>query len=127
MKKSILRTIFLIMIMTLSISVLSGCTGDKRDPKEIVTAYFENAKDGKVDEFELLFTEEAKKMIANNGGMTDFMNFLNRELKNYEIKDVNEKNELATVNVIVDYKTKGQKQTTIQLRKVENAWRINNS
>ncbi|PFC73271.1 lumazine-binding protein, partial [Bacillus cereus] len=55
--------IMLIVVMALSVTALAAC-GDNRDPKEVATAYFEDAKEGNAKDFGELFTPEAKKIVG---------------------------------------------------------------
>lgn len=60
MKNKFTRMIMLMVVMALSVTALAAC-GDNRDPKEVATAYFEDAKEGNAKDFGELFTPEAKK------------------------------------------------------------------
>lgn len=59
MKNKFMRMIMLIVVMALSVTTLAAC-GNNRDPEEVATAYFEDAKEGNVKDFGELFTPEAK-------------------------------------------------------------------
>ncbi|MGW6150896.1 DUF4878 domain-containing protein [Bacillus mycoides] len=126
MKNKLKRIIMLVAVMTLSITVLAAC-GDNRDPKEVATAYFEDAKDGNVKDFGELFTPEAKKIVAFVGGNAELMKSISEDLKSYKIRKVEEKNEIATVTVDAVYKGNPKKVIVIELEKTEDGWKISKS
>ncbi|MRB78857.1 lumazine-binding protein, partial [Bacillus thuringiensis] len=47
MKNKFTKIIMLMVVMALSVTALAAC-GDNRDPEEVATAYFEDAKEGNV-------------------------------------------------------------------------------
>ena len=103
MKNKFTRMIMLMVVMTLSVMALAAC-GNNRNPEEVATAYFEDAKDGNANDFGELFTPEAKKIVGFIGGNAELMKSINEDLKSYKIRKVEEKNEIATVTVDAVYK-----------------------
>ncbi|MGW5955058.1 DUF4878 domain-containing protein [Bacillus mycoides] len=130
MKNKLKRIIMLVAVMTLSITVLAAC-GDNRDPKEVATAYFEDAKDGNAKDFGELFTPEAKKIVGFIGGNAELMKSISEGLKSYKIRKVEEKNEIATVTVDAVYKKDSKndykKLILIELEKTDDGWKISKS
>ncbi|OXB97331.1 MULTISPECIES: DUF4878 domain-containing protein [Bacillus] len=130
MKNKFMRMIMLMVVMTLSISALAAC-GDNRDPEEVATAYFEDAKDGNAKDFGELFTPEAKKIVGFIGGNAELMKSINEDLKSYKIRKVKEKNEIATVTVDAVYKKDSKndykKVIEIELEKTDEGWKISKS
>ncbi|WP_423220099.1 lumazine-binding protein [Bacillus thuringiensis] len=116
--------------MALSVTALAAC-GDNRDPKEVATAYFEDAKEGNAKDFGELFTPEAKKIVGFIGGNAELMKSINEDLKSYKIRKVEEKNEIATVTVDAVYKKDSKndykKVIVIELEKTEEGWKISKS
>lgn len=53
MKNKFTRMIMLMVLMALSVTALAAC-GNNRDPEEVATAYFEDAKEGNVESYSLL-------------------------------------------------------------------------
>ncbi|HFU7058127.1 TPA: lumazine-binding protein [Bacillus cereus] len=130
MKNKLMRIIMLIAVMTLSITALAAC-GDNRDPKEVATAYFEDAKDGNAKDFGELFTPEAKKIVGFIGGNAELMKSISEDLKSYKIRKVEEKNEIATITVDAVYKKNSKndykKVIVIELEKTDEGWKISKS
>ncbi|WP_305927868.1 DUF4878 domain-containing protein [Bacillus mycoides] len=130
MKNKLMRIIMLMAVMTLSITVLAAC-GDNRDPKEVATAYFEDAKDGNAKDFGELFTPEAKKIVGFIGGNAELMKSVTEDLKSYKIRKIEEKNEIATVTVDAVYKKDSKndykKVIVIELEKTDEGWKISKS
>ncbi|TBX38928.1 DUF4878 domain-containing protein [Bacillus thuringiensis] len=130
MKNKFTRMIMLIVVMALSVTALAAC-GDNRDPKEVATAYFEDAKEGNAKGFGELFTPEAKKIVGFIGGNAELMKSINEDLKSYKIRKVEEKNEIATVTVDAVYKKDSQndykKVIVIELEKTDEGWKISKS
>ncbi len=93
MKNKFVRMIMLTLVMIVSISALAAC-GNNRNPEEVATAYFEDAKEGNVKDFGELFTPEAKKIVAFVGGNADLMKSVSKDLKSYKIRKVEEKMKL---------------------------------
>ncbi len=108
MKNKFVRMIMLMLVMIVSISALAAC-GNNRNPEEVATAYFEDAKEGNVKDFGELFTPEAKKIVAFVGGNADLMKSVSKDLKSYKIRKVEEKNEIATVTIDAVYKDNPKK------------------
>jgi hypothetical protein len=127
MKNKFVRMIMLTLVMIVSISALAAC-GNNRNPEEVATAYFEDAKEGNVKDFGELFTPEAKKIVAFVGGNADLMKSVSKDLKSYKIRKVEEKNEIATVTVdAVVYKDNPKKVIVIELEKTDDGWKISKS
>jgi hypothetical protein len=126
MKNKFVRMIMLTLVMIVSISALAAC-GNNRNPEEVATAYFEDAKEGNVKDFGELFTPEAKKIVAFVGGNADLMKSVSRDLKSYKIRKVEEKNEIATVTVDAVYKDNPKKVIVIELEKTDDGWKISKS
>ncbi|WP_142337411.1 DUF4878 domain-containing protein [Bacillus sp. AFS059628] len=126
MKNKFTRMIMLIVVMALSVTALAAC-GNSRDPEEVATAYFEDAKEGNVKDFGELFTPEAKKIVAFVGGNADLMKSVSKDLKSYKIRKVEEKNEIATVTVDAVYKDNPNKVIVIELEKTDDGWKISKS
>ncbi|WP_142284830.1 DUF4878 domain-containing protein [Bacillus thuringiensis] len=126
MKNKFTRMIMLIVVMALSVTALAAC-GDNRDPKEVATAYFEDAKEGNAKDFGELFTPEAKKIVGFIGGNAELMKSINEDLKSYKIRKVEEKNEIATVTVDAVYKDNPKKVIVIELEKTDDGWKISKS
>ncbi|MCM3222932.1 DUF4878 domain-containing protein [Bacillus cereus] len=126
MKNKFMRVIMLMLVMIVSISVLAAC-GNNRNPEEVATAYFEDAKEGNVKDFGELFTPEAKKIVAFVGGNADLMKSVSKDLKSYKIRKVEEKNEIATVTVDAVYKGNPKKVIVIELEKTDDGWKISKS
>ncbi|UYX55566.1 DUF4878 domain-containing protein (plasmid) [Bacillus thuringiensis] len=126
MKNKFTRIIMLMVVMALSFTALAAC-GNNRDPKEVATAYFEDAKEGNVKDFGELFTPEAKKIVAFVGGNAELMKSIGEDLKSYKIRKVEEKNEIATVTVDAVYKGNPKKVIVIELEKTDDGWKISKS
>ncbi|HFJ9279665.1 lumazine-binding protein [Bacillus cereus] len=126
MKNKFTRIIMLMVVMALSVTALAAC-GNNRNPEEVATAYFENAKEGNVKDFGELFTPEAKKIVAFVGGNADLMKSVSKDLKSYIIRKVEEKNEIATVTVDAVYKDNPKKVIVIELEKTDDGWKISKS
>ncbi|WP_088346666.1 DUF4878 domain-containing protein [Bacillus cereus] len=130
MKNKFIRMIMLMLVMIVSISALAAC-GDNRDPEEVATAYFEDAKEGNAKDFGELFTPEAKKIVGFIGGNAELMKSINEDLKSYKIRKVEEKNEIATVTVDAVYKKDSKndykKVIVIELEKTDEGWKISKS
>ncbi|MCU7756638.1 DUF4878 domain-containing protein (plasmid) [Bacillus cereus] len=130
MKNKFIRMIMLMLVMIVSISALAAC-GDNRDPEEVATAYFEDAKEGNAKDFGELFTPEAKKIVGFIGGNAELMKSINKDLKSYKIRKVEEKNEVATVTVDAVYKkdskNDSKKVIVIELEKTNDVWKISKS
>ncbi|ACK92703.1 MULTISPECIES: DUF4878 domain-containing protein [Bacillus cereus group] len=126
MKNKFVRMIMLMLVMIVSISALAAC-GNNRNPEEVATAYFEDAKEGNVKDFGELFTPEAKKIVAFVGGNADLMKSVSKDLKSYKIRKVEEKNEIATVTVDAAYKDNPKKVIIIELEKTDDGWKISKS
>ncbi|PEE11069.1 DUF4878 domain-containing protein [Bacillus cereus] len=130
MKNKFMRVIMLMLVMIVSISALAAC-GNNRNPEEVATAYFEDAKDGNVKDFGELFTPEAKKIVGFIGGNAELMKSINEDLKSYKIRKVEEKNEIATVTVDAVYKKDSKndykKVIVIELEKTDEGWKISKS
>jgi hypothetical protein len=127
MKNKFVRMIMLTLVMIVSISALAAC-GNNRNPEEVATAYFEDAKEGNVKDFGELFTPEAKKIVAFVGGNADLMKSVSKDLKSYKIRKVEEKkNEIATVTVDAVYKDNPKKVIVIELEKTDDGWKISKS
>ncbi|WP_426952668.1 DUF4878 domain-containing protein [Bacillus mycoides] len=126
MKNKLKRIIMLMVVMALSFTALAAC-GDNRDPKEVATAYFEDAKDGNAKDFGELFTPEAKKIVGFIGGNAELMKSISEDLKSYKIRKVEEKNEIATVTVDAVYKDNPKKVIVIELEKTDDGWKISKS
>ncbi|ANV74482.1 lumazine-binding protein (plasmid) [Bacillus thuringiensis] len=130
MKNKFIRMIMLMLVMIVSISALAAC-GDNRDPEEVATAYFEDAKEGNAKDFGELFTPEAKKIVGFIGGNAELMKSINEDLKSYKIRKVEEKNEVATVTVDAVYKkdskNDSKKVIVIELEKTNDVWKISKS
>ncbi|PGW29653.1 DUF4878 domain-containing protein [Bacillus cereus] len=126
MKNKFMRMIMLMLVMMVSISALAAC-GNNRNPEEVATAYFEDAKEGNVKDFNELFTPEAKKIVAFVGGNADLMKSVSEDLKSYKIRKVEEKNEIATVTVDAVYKGNPKKVIVIELEKTDDGWKISKS
>ena len=126
MKNKFVRMIMLTLVMIVSISALAAC-GNNRNPEEVATAYFEDAKEGNVKDFGELFTPEAKKIVAFVGGNADLMKSVSQDLKSYKIRKVEEKNEIATVTVDAVYKDNPKKVIVIELEKTDDGWKISKS
>ncbi|KZD37916.1 DUF4878 domain-containing protein [Bacillus cereus] len=126
MKSKFMRMIMLMLVMIVSISALAAC-GNNRNPEEVATAYFEDAKEGNVKDFGNLFTPEAKKIVAFVGGNADLMKSVSKDLKSYKIRKVEEKNEIATVTVDAVYKDNPKKVIVIELEKTDDGWKISKS
>ena len=128
MKNKFTRMIILIVVMALSVTALAAC-GNNRNPEEVATAYFEDAKEGNVKDFGELFTPEAKKIVAFVGGNTDLMKSVSKDFKSYsyKIREVEEKNEIATVTVDAVYKGNPKKVIVIELEKTDDGWKISKS
>ncbi|WP_242270498.1 DUF4878 domain-containing protein [Bacillus cereus group sp. BfR-BA-01425] len=126
MKNKFVRMIMLMLVMIVSISALAAC-GNNRNPEEVATAYFEDAKEGNVKDFGELFTPEAKKIVAFVGGNADLMKSVSKNLKSYKIRKVEEKNEIATVTVDAVYKDNPKKVIVIELEKTDDGWKISKS
>ncbi|MBE7144694.1 DUF4878 domain-containing protein [Bacillus paranthracis] len=123
MKNKFVRMIMLMLVMIVSISALAAC-GNNRNPEEVATAYFEDAKEENVKDFGELFTPEAKKIVAFVGGNADLMKSVSKDLKSYKIRKVEEKNEIATVTVDAVYKDNPKKIIVIELEKTDDGWKI---
>lgn len=95
--------IMLMVVMALSVTALAAC-GNNRDPEEVATPYFEDTKKGNFKDFGELFTPEAKRIVAFVGGNAELMKSVSKGLKNYKIRKVEGKNEIATVTVDAVYK-----------------------
>lgn len=108
------RIIMLIVVMALSVTALAAC-GNNRDPEEVATAYFEDAKERNVKDFGELFTPEAKKIVGFIGGNAELMKSISEDLKSYKIRKVEEKNEIAKVTVDAVYKGNPKKVIVIEL------------
>ena len=121
-----MRMIMLIVVMALSVTTLAAC-GNNRDPEEVATAYFEDAKEGNVKDFGELFTPEAKKIVGFIGGNAELMKSISEDLKSYKIRKVEEKNEIATVTVDAVYKGNPKKVIVIELEKTDDGWKISKS
>ncbi|ACI30307.1 MULTISPECIES: DUF4878 domain-containing protein [Bacillus] len=126
MKNKFVRMIMLMLVMIVSISALAAC-GNNRNPEEVATAYFEDAKEGNVKDFGELFTPEAKKIVAFVGGNADLMKSVSKDLKSYKIRKVEEKNEIATVTIDAVYKDNPKKVIVIELEKTDDGWKISKS
>ncbi|MEC5240745.1 DUF4878 domain-containing protein [Bacillus mycoides] len=126
MKNKLTQIIMLMVVMALSVTALAAC-GNNRDPEEVATAYFEDAKDGNVKDFGELFTPEAKKIVAFVGGNAELMKSIGEDLKSYKIRKVEEKNEIATVTVDAVYKGNPKKVIIIELEKTDDGWKISKS
>ncbi|WP_141495110.1 DUF4878 domain-containing protein [Bacillus cereus] len=126
MKNKFTRMIMLIVVMALSVTALAAC-GNNRDPEEVATAYFEDAKEGNVKDFGELFTPEAKKIVGFIGGNAELMKSISEDLKSYKIRKVEEKNEIATVTVDAVYKGNPKKVIEIELEKTDDGWKISKS
>ncbi|MDA2331360.1 DUF4878 domain-containing protein [Bacillus cereus] len=126
MKNKFTRMIMLMVVMALSVTALAAC-GDNRDPEEVATAYFEDAKDGNAKDFGELFTPEAKKIVGFIGGNAELMKSISDDLKSYKIKKIEEKNEIATVTVDAVYKDNPKKVIVIKLEKTDDGWKISKS
>ncbi|KXY27355.1 lumazine-binding protein [Bacillus cereus] len=126
MKNKFTRMIMLMVVMAVSVTALAAC-GDNRDPKEVATAYFEDAKEGNAKDFGELFTPEAKKIVGFIGGNAELMKSINEDLKSYKIRKVEEKNEIATVTVDAVYKDNPKKVIVIELEKTDDGWKISKS
>ncbi|WP_033716108.1 DUF4878 domain-containing protein [Bacillus mycoides] len=126
MKNKLTRIIMLMVVMALSVTALAAC-GNNRDPEEVATAYFEDAKDGNVKDFGELFTPEAKKIVAFVGGNAELMKSISKDLKSYKIRKFEEKNEIATVTVDAVYKGNPKKVIVIELEKTDDGWKISKS
>ena len=126
MKNKFVRMIMLTLVMIVSISALAAC-GNNRNPEEVATAYFEDAKEGNDKDFGELFTPEAKKIVAFVGGNADLMKSVSKDLKSYKIRKVEEKNEIATVTVDAVYKDNPKKVIVIELEKTDDGWKISKS
>ncbi|MDA2358855.1 DUF4878 domain-containing protein [Bacillus cereus] len=126
MKNKFTRMIMLMVVMALSVTALAAC-GDNRDPEEVATAYFEDAKDGNAKDFGELFTPEAKKIVGFIGGNAELMKSISDDLKSYKIKKIEEKNEIATVTVDAVYKDNPKKVIVIELEKTDDGWKISKS
>nr|WP_169513069.1 DUF4878 domain-containing protein [Bacillus fungorum] len=111
------------VVMALSVA---AC-GNNRDPKEVATAYFEDAKEGNVKDFGEFFNPEAKKIVAFVGRNADLMKSVSKDLKSYKIRKVEEKNEIATVTVDAVYKDNPKKVIVIELEKTDDGWKISKS
>jgi hypothetical protein len=127
MKNKFVRMIMLTLVMIVSISALAARCGNNRNPEEVATAYFEDAKEGNVKDFGELFTPEAKKIVAFVGGNADLMKSVSKDLKSYKIRKVEEKNEIATVTVDAVYKDNPKKVIVIELEKTDDGWKISKS
>ncbi|MDX5960296.1 DUF4878 domain-containing protein [Bacillus cereus group sp. BfR-BA-00331] len=130
MKNKFTKIIMLMVVMALSVTALAAC-GNNRDPEEVATAYFEDAKDGNAKDFGKLFTPEAKKIVGFIGGNAELMKSINEDLKSYKIRKVEEKNEIATVTVDAVYKKDSKndykKVIVIELEKTDEGWKISKS
>ncbi|MDY7965183.1 DUF4878 domain-containing protein [Bacillus thuringiensis] len=126
MKNKFVRMIMLMLVMIVSISALAAC-GNNRNPEEVATAYFEDAKEGNVKDFGELFTPEAKKIVAFVGGNADLMKSVSKDLKSYKIRKVEKKNEIATVTIDAVYKDNPKKVIVIELEKTDDGWKISKS
>lgn len=116
----------LIVVIALLVTALAAY-GKNRNPEEVATAYFEDAKEGNVKDFGELFTPEAKKIVAFVGGNADLMKSVSKDLKSYKIRKVEEKNEIATVTVDAVYKDNPNKVIVIELEKTDDGWKISKS
>ncbi|MDA2514091.1 DUF4878 domain-containing protein [Bacillus cereus] len=126
MKNKFMRMIMLMLVMIVSISALAAC-GNNRNPEEVATAYFEDAKDGNAKDFGELFTPEAKKIVGFIGGNAELMKSISEDLKSYKIRKIEEKNEIATVTVDAVYKDNPKKVIVIELEKTDDGWKISKS
>jgi len=129
MKNKFTKIIMLMVVMALSVTALAALAacGNNRNPEEVATAYFEDAKDGNVKDFGELFTPEAKKIVGFIGGNAELMKSINEDLKSYKIRTVEEKNEIATVTVDAVYKDNPKKVIVIELEKTDEGWKISKS
>ncbi|HDR7826105.1 TPA: DUF4878 domain-containing protein [Bacillus anthracis] len=116
----------IIVVIALLVTALAAY-GKNRNPEEVATAYFEDAKEGNVKDFGELFTPEAKKIVAFVGGNADLMKSVSKDLKSYKIRKVEEKNEIATVTVDAVYKGNPKKVIVIELEKTDDGWKISKS
>ncbi|MEB8676378.1 DUF4878 domain-containing protein [Bacillus cereus] len=116
----------LMVVMALSVTALAAC-GNNRVPEEVATAYFEDAKEGKVKDFGELFTPEAKKIVAFVRGNAELIKSVSKDLKSYKIHKVEEKNEIATETVDAVYKGDPKKVIVIELEKTDEGWQISKS
>ncbi|MCU5086989.1 DUF4878 domain-containing protein [Bacillus cereus] len=126
MKNKFMRMIMLMVVMALSVIALAAC-GNNRDPEEVATADFEDAKEGNVKDFGDLFAPKAKKIVAFVGGNAYLMKSISKDLKSYKIRKVEEKNEIATVIVDAVYKGDPKKVIVIELKKTDDGWNISKS
>ncbi|EJR24473.1 DUF4878 domain-containing protein [Bacillus cereus] len=126
MKNKLTRRIMLMVVMALSVTALAAC-GNNRDPEEVATAYFEDAKEGNVKDFGELFTPEAKKIVAFVGGNAELIKSVSKDLKSYKIRKIEEENEIATVTVDAVYKGNPKKVIVIELEKTDDGWKISKS
>ncbi len=86
------RIIMLIVVMALSVTALAAC-GNNRDPEEVATAYFEDAKK---EMLKILasYSLQKQKIVGFIGGNAELMKSISEDLKSYKIRKVEEKMKL---------------------------------